>query len=39
LPLFATNYLRSLLYEVDPLDPAVIALAALSIFLLALAVS
>ena len=37
--LFATRYLRSLLFEVDPLDPAVIMVAALSIFLLALAAS
>jgi predicted permease len=36
---FATRYLRSLLFEVDPLDPAVIMLAAISIFLLALAAS
>jgi predicted permease len=36
---FATRFLRSLLFEVDPLDPAVIVLAALSIFLLALAAS
>jgi ABC-type lipoprotein release transport system permease subunit len=31
--------LRSLLFQVDPLDPAVIVLAAVSIFLLALAAS
>jgi ABC-type lipoprotein release transport system permease subunit len=31
--------LRSLLFEVEPLDPAVIALAAVSIFVLALAAS
>jgi ABC-type lipoprotein release transport system permease subunit len=37
--LFATRLLRSLLFEVDPLDPLVIVLAALSIFLLALAAS
>jgi predicted permease len=36
---FATRLLRSLLFEVDPLDPTVIALAAVSIFLLALAAS
>jgi putative ABC transport system permease protein len=36
---FATRFLRSLLFEVDPLDPAVIVLAALSIVLLALAAS
>jgi putative ABC transport system permease protein len=36
---FATRLLRSLLFEVDPLDPAVLVLAALSIFLLALAAS
>ena len=35
----ATRLLRSLLFEVDPLDPMVLALAALSIFLLALAAS
>jgi ABC-type antimicrobial peptide transport system permease subunit len=37
--LFATRLLRTLLFEVDPLDPAVIALAALSIFALALIAS
>jgi len=37
--LFATRLLRSLLFEVDPLDPVVILLAALSIFVLALAAS
>ena len=37
--LFATRLLRSLLFEVDPLDPMVIGLAAISIFLLALAAS
>jgi predicted permease len=37
--LFATRLLRSLLFEVDPLDPAVIVLAALSIFVLAIAAS
>jgi ABC-type antimicrobial peptide transport system permease subunit len=36
---FATRLLRSLLFAVDPLDPVVIVLAALSIFLLALAAS
>jgi len=36
---FATRLLRSLLFEVDPLDPTVIGLAAISIFLLALAAS
>ncbi len=36
---FATKLLRTLLFEVDPLDPAVIVLAALSIFALALAAS
>jgi predicted permease len=36
---FATRLLRSLLFEVEPLDPAVIALAAVSIFVLALAAS
>jgi ABC-type lipoprotein release transport system permease subunit len=33
---FATRLLRSMLFQVDPLDPAVIVLAAVSIFLLAL---
>jgi len=37
--LFATRLLRSLLFEVDPLDPIVLVLAALSIFLLAVAAS
>jgi putative ABC transport system permease protein len=37
--ILATRLLRSLLFEVDPLDPMVLALAALSIFLLALAAS
>lgn len=37
--LFATRLLRTLLFQVDPLDPAVIALAASAIFLLALAAS
>jgi predicted permease len=36
---FATRLLRSMLFEVDPLDPAVIMFAAISIFLLALAAS
>ncbi len=36
---FATRLLRSLLFQVDPLDPAVIGLAAFSILLLALAAS
>ena len=36
---FATRLLRSFLFEVDPLDPTVIALAAVSIFLVALAAS
>jgi len=31
--------LRSMLFQVDPLDPFVLALAAISIFLLALAAS
>ncbi len=39
LALFATHFLRSLLFEVDPLDPIILTLAALSIFLLALAAS
>jgi predicted permease len=37
--IFAARLLRSLLFEVEPLDPAVIGLAAISIFLLALAAS
>jgi predicted permease len=37
--IFATRLLRSFLFEVDPLDPSIIALAAISIFLLALAAS
>jgi ABC-type antimicrobial peptide transport system permease subunit len=37
--LFATRLLRSLLFQVDPLDPAVTVLAAFSIFVLALAAS
>ena len=36
---FATPLLRSLLFAVDPLDPIIIVLAALSIFLLALVAS
>jgi ABC-type antimicrobial peptide transport system permease subunit len=36
---FATRLLRSLLFQVDPLDPFVLALAAFSIFLLAIAAS
>jgi ABC-type lipoprotein release transport system permease subunit len=36
---FATRLLRSLLFDVEPLDPAVIALAAVTIFALALAAS
>jgi predicted permease len=36
---FATRLLRTLLFDVDPLDPMVLVLAALSIFLLALAAS
>jgi predicted permease len=36
---FATRLLRSLLFKVDPLDPVVIVLATVSIFLLALAAS
>jgi len=35
----ATRLLRSMLFEVDPVDPAVIALATISIFLIALAAS
>jgi putative ABC transport system permease protein len=37
--LFATRLLRSLLFDVDPLDPGILILAALSIFLLALTAS
>ncbi len=37
--LFATRLLRTLLFQVDPLDPAVIILAALCIFVLALVAS
>ena len=36
---FATKLLRSLLFEVDPLDPAVMTLAALAIFAVAVAAS
>lgn len=36
---FATRLLRSMLYQVDPLDPVVLVLAATSIFLLALGAS
>jgi predicted permease len=37
--IFATRLMRSLLFQVDPVDPAVLALAALSIFMLAVAAS
>jgi len=37
--LFATRLLRSFLFEVDPLDPIIIALAAIAILVLALASS
>ena len=37
--LFATRLLSTLLFEVDPLDPIVITLAALAIFALALVAS
>ena len=37
--IFATRLLRSLLFQVNPLDPVVIILAAVSIFVLALAAS
>jgi predicted permease len=37
--IFATRLMRSMLFEVDPLDPTVIAVAAISIFLLALTAS
>jgi ABC-type antimicrobial peptide transport system permease subunit len=37
--IFATRLLRSMLFQVDPLDPIVLVLAAISIFLLALAAS
>jgi len=36
---FATRLLRSMLFQVDPLDPTVLVLAAISIFVLALAAS
>jgi ABC-type antimicrobial peptide transport system permease subunit len=36
---FATRLLRSMLFQVDPLDPAVLVLAAISIFMLAVAAS
>ena len=36
---FATRLLRSMLFQVDPVDPFVLALAAISIFLLTLAAS
>jgi predicted permease len=36
---FATRLLRSMLFQVDPMDPAVLVLAGVSIFLLALAAS
>jgi predicted permease len=36
---FATKLMRSLLFEVDPLDPAVMTLAALAIFMVAVAAS
>jgi ABC-type lipoprotein release transport system permease subunit len=36
---FATRLLRSMLFQVDPLDPAVLVLAAIAIFLLAVAAS
>jgi putative ABC transport system permease protein len=36
---FATRLMRSMLFQIDPLDPTVIVLAAISIFLLALAAS
>jgi predicted permease len=37
--IFAMRLMRTMLFEVDPMDPVVIVLAALSIFLLALAAS
>jgi len=37
--LIATQLLRSMLFQVDPLDPAVILLATVSIFILALGAS
>jgi ABC-type lipoprotein release transport system permease subunit len=36
---FATRLMSSMLFDVDPLDPAVLVLAAVAIFLLALAAS
>jgi putative ABC transport system permease protein len=36
---FATRPLRSMLFQVDPLDPVILVLAAISIFLVALAAS
>ncbi|MBB5058110.1 putative permease [Granulicella aggregans] len=39
LAIFATRLVRTLLFEVDPLDPTVIALAAIAIFLIAIAAS
>jgi putative ABC transport system permease protein len=37
--IYATRLMRTLLFQVDPLDPTVIVLAAISIFLLAIAAS
>jgi ABC-type antimicrobial peptide transport system permease subunit len=37
--IFATRLVRSMLFQVDPVDPTVIALAAVAIFLLTLAAS
>jgi putative ABC transport system permease protein len=37
--IFATRLMRSLLFQVDPVDPAVLALAALCIFMLAIVAS
>jgi ABC-type lipoprotein release transport system permease subunit len=39
LAVFASHLLRSFMFQVDPLDPAVIVLAVMSIFLLALSAS
>ena len=39
LAIFATRLMRTMLFQVDPLDPAVIVLAAVSILLIALAAS
>jgi predicted lysophospholipase L1 biosynthesis ABC-type transport system permease subunit len=39
LAIFATRLLRSFLFQVDPLDPVIIVLAAVAIFVLALAAS